>query len=295
MRILSIGEILWDVISGTEYLGGAPFNFSVHAVRLGNDVKFLSAVGRDVRGEKARREAERFGIDTGLLGETDMAPTGVSVVSNETAHGKHQLLRPAAFDYRSLSPSQMEAITQWQPAWIYFGTLAQLTPQTRALTRSLIQQNPQAQRFYDVNLRPDNYTDQALCELLSLATIVKLNAEEMPELARMHALDSNIRFPDFARALSERYPLKAVCVTKAEEGCALFCSEPLALIQSPGYSIRIADTIGAGDAFAAAFLHGWNSGWPLERICDFANRVGALMASRPGATPPWTIDEAEAL
>jgi fructokinase len=295
MRILSIGEILWDVIGGKEYLGGAPFNFSVHAVQLGHAVKFLSAVGRDARGDRARAEAERFAIDLDLLGETGMAPTGVSMVSNETGHGRHQLLRPAAFDYCDLSTSQMAAIAEWQPDWIYFGTLAQLTPHTRALTCSLIEQNPGAQRFYDVNLRPDNYTDQVVRELLGLTTIVKLNQEEMPELARMHALPTDIRFADFGRALSERYAIKAVCVTNAEAGCALFSTDPLALVQSPGYSIQIADTIGAGDAFAAAFLHGWNAGWPLERVCDFANRVGALMASRPGATPAWTVAEAEAL
>lgn len=295
MRILSVGEILWDVIGGKEYLGGAPFNFSVHAVRLGHEVKFLSGVGRDARGDRARREAERFGIGTDLLEETDMAPTGVSVVSNETGHGRHQLLRPAAFDYSNLSESKLIAIKRWQPDWIYFGTLAQLTSHTRALTRSLVEQNPGAQRFYDVNLRPDNYTDEVICELLGLASIVKLNSEEMPELARMNGLAEDIRFPVFARAMTERYPFKAVCVTKAEEGCALFCADPLTLIQAPGYAIQVADTIGAGDAFAAAFLHGWNAGWPLERVCDFANRVGALMASRPGATPEWTVAEAEAL
>jgi fructokinase len=295
MRILSIGEILWDVIGGKEYSGGAPFNFSVHAVQLGHAVKFLSAVGRDARGERACAEAESFAIDVDLLGETGMAPTGISVVSNETGHGRHQLLRPAAFDYCNLSPSQIASVAEWQPDWIYFGTLAQLTPHTRALTCSLIEQNPRAQRFYDVNLRPDNYTDQVVRELLGLATIVKLNREEMPELARMHALPTDILFADFGRALSERYPIKAVCVTNAEAGCGLFCIDPLALIQSPGYSIQVADTIGAGDAFAAAFLHGWNAGWPLDRVCDFANRVGALMASRPGATPAWTVAEAEAL
>jgi fructokinase len=295
MRILSIGEILWDVIGGKEYLGGAPFNFSVHAVCLGHAVRFLSAVGRDARGDRARAEAERLGVDVDLLGETGMAATGVSVVSNETGHGRHQLLRPAAFDHCNLLPSQIAAIGEWQPDWIYFGTLAQLTPHTRALTCSLVEQNPRAQRFYDVNLRPDNYTDEVVREVLGLATIVKLNREEMPELARMHRLATDIRFADFGRALTERYPIKAVCVTNAEEGCAVFSNDPVALIQSPGYSIRIADTIGAGDAFAAAFLHGWNAGWQLERVCDFANRVGALMASRPGATPAWTIEEAEAL
>ena len=80
MRILSIGEILWDVIGGKEYLGGAPFNFSVHAVRLGHNVKFLSAVGRDARGDRARHEAEGFDIEVDLLSESD-EPRPVSLWS----------------------------------------------------------------------------------------------------------------------------------------------------------------------------------------------------------------------
>ena len=66
-------------------------------------------------------------------------------------------------------------------------------------------------------------------------------------------------------------------------------------IEAPGYPVQVVDTVGAGDAFAAAFLHGLGSGWPTPRVADFANRVGALVASRRGAIPDWTISEANAL
>ena len=49
--------------------------------------------------------------------------------------------------------------------------------------------------------------------------------------------------------------------------------------------------MGSGDAFAAAFLHGYNLGWPVERAARFANALGALVASRAGATPNWTLGE----
>jgi fructokinase len=45
----------------------------------------------------------------------------------------------------------------------------------------------------------------------------------------------------------------------------------------------MADPVGAGDAFAAAFLHGLNARWPAAQIAEFANRMGALAVSRPGA------------
>jgi fructokinase len=59
--------------------------------------------------------------------------------------------------------------------------------------------------------------------------------------------------------------------------------------------IELADAVGAGDAFAAAFLHGLEQGWQAEKIGAFANRVGALVASRAGAIPRWRAEEAWAL
>ena len=66
-------------------------------------------------------------------------------------------------------------------------------------------------------------------------------------------------------------------------------------VEAPGFSVKVADTIGAGDAFSAALLHGINAGWSAARIAEFANRIGALTASRPGGTPKWTMAEAMAL
>lgn len=51
MRIICIGELLWDVYEEEEYLGGAPLNFSAHLKRLGHEVYFISAVGEDSRGD----------------------------------------------------------------------------------------------------------------------------------------------------------------------------------------------------------------------------------------------------
>jgi fructokinase len=66
-------------------------------------------------------------------------------------------------------------------------------------------------------------------------------------------------------------------------------------IEASGYRVQAQDTVGAGDAFAAAFIHGLSLQWPALEIADFANRVAALVASRPGGTPAWTLEEARAL
>jgi fructokinase len=98
---------------------------------------------------------------------------------------------------------------------------------------------------------------------------------------------------DFCRAAALRFGWEAVCVTRGEEGCVLWLDGQY--VEAEGYDVRVADAVGAGDAFAAAFVHGMKCRWRPGEIADFANRVGALVASRPGGTPSWTIEEAEAL
>ena len=62
-----------------------------------------------------------------------------------------------------------------------------------------------------------------------------------------------------------------------------------------GYAVKVADTVGAGDAFSAAFLHGIQNAWPIEQVAKFANAVGAIVASREGATPEWSSEECAAI
>ncbi|MBV9671140.1 MAG: hypothetical protein JOZ43_09305, partial [Acidobacteriales bacterium] len=82
-------------------------------------------------------------------------------------------------------------------------------------------------------------------------------------------------------------------ITRAERGCAIYYEG--SFVEVKGFEVSVADTVGAGDAFAAAFLHGLNEGWTMEQVGKFANAAGALVASRAGATPEWTLDECLAL
>ena len=59
VRIVSIGEILWDLIGQSEYLGGAPLNFAAHARNLGHEVFLVSGVGDDERGRRALSAIDR--------------------------------------------------------------------------------------------------------------------------------------------------------------------------------------------------------------------------------------------
>ena len=98
---------------------------------------------------------------------------------------------------------------------------------------------------------------------------------------------------DFCRSYTHEFGWQSACVTRGEKGCALLMKGEY--VEARGYSVQAQDTVGAGDAFAAALVHGLNLQWSPAQIADFANRVAALVASRPGGTPPWTLEEARAL
>lgn len=289
LRILCVGEILWDVFKDAEHIGGAAFNFAAHASRLGHSTAFVSAVGNDPRGQKALARTRELGLDPAFIRTLDKFPTGtVSVFVDSAGQPAFTIHRPAAYDFPELSPEQLQSLSNPTPDWIYYGTLAQLSPDTRSLTRALIESNPRARRFYDINLRLDSFNPGLVQELLAQASFLKINDEEVAAVREMVG-ESDSSLERFCREYRARYEWEGVCVTRGALGCALLLGDQY--LEAPGYRVKVADTVGSGDAFAAALIHGLGHAWHPLNIADFANRVGALVASRPGAVPDWSLDE----
>jgi fructokinase len=260
VNLLSIGEILWDLIGNERYLGGAPFNLAVQARRLGHNVAFVSAVGDDELGHAAIAAAQAQGISADYIATVPGVPTGtVTVALDFAGQPSFTIHRPAAYDRIPAHPIAFD------PDWICFGTLLQTAPAMRQLVRGLLDAFPGARRFYDVNLRPGSYTAELVADLLRVATVVKLNETEVEEVARMLGPQS----------------WELACITRGADGCTVIMNGWR--YDCRGYPVKVADTVGAGDAFSAAFLHGLDQGWPPAQIGDFANRIGAEVASRRGA------------
>lgn len=292
MTVVSIGEILWDVINDEEHLAGAPFNFAVHAARLGHKVLFVSAVGEDERGRRAVQQARKLGLLTRFIRTVSDFPTGIVTVRLDTGgQPRYEIQRPSAYEFPELSEDDLESIQRQQPDWIYFGTLHQMSETAKGLTARLIHTNPSARLFYDVNLRSGSYTTELVEELAHAANVVKLNEEEAIEIAG--SLDLPDRSTEeFCSVGSRRFRWDCVCVTRGSEGCSILLADKY--LEERGVEIDVADTVGAGDAFAAALLHGLGAGWSVQYTARFANRVGALVASRTGPTPAWTLQEVQA-
>jgi len=295
MRIVSVGEILWDVIGEREYLGGAPLNFAAHARQLGHEVFLLSAVGEDDRGRGALESLRQRGISAEFVQVLRGKNTGIAEVELDTSGiPTFRIVRPAAYDFVDLTAAQLQRIAELRPPWIYFGTLYHMSGQALVSTLKLLEAVPSARCFYDVNLRDGHWRLAVVEQLSAHANVVKLSDSEAESLdASLNAGGQGASVEDFCRHWSEQYGCETMCVTFGERGCAVF--QHGQYCEVPGFKVQVADTVGSGDAFAAAFVHGIEQGWDARLIGRLANAVGALVASRPGATPDWNMEECRPL
>jgi fructokinase len=256
-------------------------------------VSFVSAVGGDARGHLALAKARELGLDTRFIRTVPDHPTGIVTVTVDAGgQPSYVIHRPAAYDFASLDEPDFAALASPPPDWIAFGTLFSMHPHARQLLRTAIQRFPAARRFYDINLRHDSYTPELVACLCELAQVVKLNDVEVGMVGQIVGTPETT-LESFCRRYAARFGWQAVCVTRGSEGCALLLAGEY--LELPGYRVKVADTVGAGDAFAAALVHGIHAGWPAREVGDFANRLGALVASRSGGVPAWTTNELQAL
>jgi fructokinase len=288
-RIVAIGEVLWDVFHDSKRLGGAPLNFAAHAGRLGRQVLLISGIGGDALGRSALAAIEAVGLDSRFIQTVRALPTGVArVILGPDGQTSFRIERPAAYDALSLSAEQCSEIAAWSPQWLYHGTLFAHREQPRSMLNQLVAALPRTSLFYDVNLRPGCFSPGLVREMLARADVVKLNESEMAAVAGNAGLPKT-SIEEFCATGAARFGWKAVAVTLGGRGCAVWSHGEY--VEAPSREVRVADTVGAGDGFAAAMLHGLCCGWTARAIADFANQLGSLIASRPGGIPDWTLDE----
>jgi fructokinase len=280
--IVGLGELLWDLFPAGKQLGGAPANFAYITSLLGDNGIPASRLGDDPLGHEALHRLGELGLSTEFIQQDGDHPTGtVKVELDHAGQARFEIARPVAWDFFDWTP-QWQQLAQRADA-VCFGTLAQRAEHSRTTMRSFLLANrPGALRVCDINLRQTFFTAEVVAESMKLATIVKLNHEELPRVMRLGALEHRAE-EDSARRLLSAYDLKLVCITRGTNGSLLVSANERS--EHPGFTVKVADTVGAGDAFTAALVHGYLRGRSLVELNETANRVGAWVASQPGGTP----------
>lgn len=287
--VLAIGEVLWDLLPDGPELGGAPLNLAVHLRRLGRPSAILTAVGDDDLGRQARQAVAGLGVGVTWIQTSSQLATGTAHVTFDGVVPTFGINRPAAYDDLQLDSQTLQEIMQASPAAIAIGTLAQERPQVRAATIRVLDACPDAVRFYDANLR-GGWDANVVDELLRSSSVIKLSEDEAVEIARVRGVSGARALID---DLANQESVRAVCVTRGAEGAALMLDGRFVEGRPP--AITPIDTVGAGDAFAAALLDGVLAGHDPISTLRRALALGALVSCRRGATPTWEQDDLEAI
>jgi fructokinase len=289
--VVAVGEVLWDIIGAEKHLGGAPFNFAVHCHHLGARSAIVSRVGRDELGDEILVRARDLGVDTSLIQRDSEHATGqVRVTLDARGQPEFDICTGAAYDYLAASPAAIERVRAADV--VCFGTLAQRCPVARQSIVTLLEGSARALLVCDLNLRPPHYSVEVVRDSLTRCHLLKLNGDELCLVRGMLGRDG-LDEDDFLLHLLDVYEIELVCVTLGARGCILRTLEER--IAAPGYPCRVVDTVGSGDAFTAALVVKYLAGWPLAEVADFANLVGAYVATQHGATPPITPDALETM
>lgn len=277
---VGIGEVLWDVLPDGRKPGGAPSNFAYHVSRFGLPGMVVSAVGADSLGQELLENFKGKGISCMI--NTVPYPTGTVQVSL-AADGIpcYDIKEGTAWDNIPFT-ADIEDIAKHTRA-VYFGSLAQRSPVSRNTVNRFLDSVPEGcLKVFDINLRQDFYSENVISKSLHRCNILKINDEELEIVSRMFSLGDGTQQQRCGRLLS-LFGLKALILTCGAVGSYVFSPAGTSYIGTP--RVEVADTVGAGDSFTAAFTSGILSGMTMEEAHRLAVDTSAFVCTQDGAMP----------
>jgi len=285
VHILSFGEILWDIINGKPYIGGAPFNLAAHLAKMGSKSALISSVGKDNLGRKALKEAKRRGVDSTFIKVHPYLSTGtVEVEIDLDGHPDYQIKENVAWDNIILDQNLIDSLKKIKWEVFCFGTLAQRNKENRKILNHILSFLKPHHIFYDVNLRQNYYQKEWIEKSLFQSSIVKLNNREALIISEL-LFNQKLKQREFLRNLVQEYGLSIVCITHSKNGSSVYYDGHLEKI--PAINGPVADTVGAGDSFSAGFLFSYLHGSSVYEAAEFAEMVGNFVVSQSGAVPKY--------
>ena len=279
-----LGEALFDSFDGIDVPGGAPLNVACHLQALGIRVRLVTRVGSDEAGRTLLAFLKARGLDLSGVQRDGGHRTGRVTVRSDGVQNRFEILDPSAWDFLDLGEAR-RAVSEFRPSLVYFGTLALRRPASRDAILS-VADDPGPLRFCDLNLRPPWFDGDTVREALTRGDVVKLNGEELVETVRLLGLDGS---SDAARSLLSHFRIRTLVVTRGERGARRLdrTADGIEEVVVPGAPPDggVADTVGAGDAFAAVvavgLLEGWDPIASVSRADELARRIVAVRGALP--------------
>lgn len=280
--VVGMGEALWDVLPEGKKIGGAPANFAYHVSQFGLPSCVVSAVGDDDLGREIIENFTAKGLKQ-LIADVPY-PTGtVQVEIDQSGVPQYEIKENVAWDNIPYT-ERLESLAERTTA-VCFGSLAQRNVVSRnTINRFLdvVSRNEENLIVFDVNLRQGFYNKEILCNSMKRCNILKINDEELVTVSRMFGYPG-IDLQDKCWILLGKYNLKMLILTCGINGSYVFTPGNVSFQPTP--KVEVADTVGAGDSFTAAFISSVLKGKSVSEAHSLAVRTSVFVCTEKGAMP----------
>ncbi len=279
--VVGMGEALWDVLPEGKKIGGAPANFAYHVSQFGLNSRVVSAVGDDKLGMEILDNFREKKLNA--MVEIVPYPTGtVQVELDAEGVPCYDIKEGVAWDNIPYTPA-LEDLAKHTKA-VCFGSLAQRSVVSRDTINRFIDAMPAEDtlKIFDINLRQGFYTKEILCNSFSKCNVLKINDEELVTVSRMFGYPG-IDLQDKCWILLAKYNLKMLILTCGVNGSYVFTPGNVSFVETP--RVEVADTVGAGDSFTAAFVSSILSGLSIGEAHKLAVETSAYVCTQNGAMP----------
>ena len=286
--VVCYGEILWDVLPDDIVPGGAPMNVAYHLNKLGIQPALITRVGLDNEGKKLILLMEKNGISTDFFQMDFERNTGKVIATTDGSEEiTYDILKPVAWDYINWDDQFTSLVSD--AGYFVYGSLSIRNEESRNTLLRLLE--AAKYKVLDINLRSPHYSRTTLEKLLKSADLLKLNLAELELITGWFSGYKTER--DRIRVLQDKFQLTDIVITRGSNGSALYTGGEF--YEHPGFTIKLADTVGSGDAFLAGFLSQLSRGAAATEALEFASALGALIASYTGPCPDYHTEEIQGL
>ncbi len=283
-NVICFGEALWDIYNDSAIPGGAPMNVAIHLGNLGLESELISCVGNDKLGDELKVFLKDNNLSVQYIQTDKYLPTGVvNVELKSNNDAVYSIKHPSAWDSINISNDILKLVSR--SGFFIYGTLAARSIISRNTLYKILESD--ILKIIDLNFRSPFDNRTIIEPLIGKADIIKLNEDEIKKIGSWHNIDLGNQ--ELIRWLADIYSCHTIVLTLGRKGALVFYKGKV--YRHGGYKVNAIDTVGAGDAFLAAFIFSLCNNMAIEEGLDLSCALSAFVASKRGATPPIDLNE----
>jgi fructokinase len=290
-RVICFGEVLWDILPSGAVPGGAPMNVAYHLHKLGKNPALIARIGSDEKGQQLVEIFKAHGVCTDFFQIDDEHQTGkVFAEPNEINEVVYDIVKPVAWDFIAWHDEYAGLVADAD--YFVFGSLAARSHESKQTLLKLLE--AAKIKVLDINLRSPHYDQRIVEELLRKTDFLKLNLSELELICNWYSNNiSNRRIADQVAIIADKFHIRNIVVTMGGDGAFMYLDGNT--YTHRGISVKVNDTVGSGDAFLAGLLSRVMEGDDPSQALNFANAMGAFIATQTGACPDYELADVDRL